>query len=76
MWEKELGHAIAVRVTQRLGENVYQMFSMTLPSIPKAVLEAILPQEHVVESTSTAISQLDAAHQRVGRSRAGLVFEH
>ena len=52
LWEKEFGIALGLRMVQRLGSLVYQMFAYHVTNMPKTTLVQLLPAACVTEETT------------------------
>jgi hypothetical protein len=61
LWQQELSASIASRMVPRLGDKVYQMMAFSIPNLPRAVLQELLPAESmpVAETAATATWSLD-----------------
>ena len=56
LWQQEFSASTASRMVPRLGDKVYQMMAFSIPNLPRAVLQELLPAESEVTSETAAVA--------------------
>ena len=60
LWKQELSASIASRMVPRWGDKVYQMMAYSIPNLPRALLQELLPAESkTAETEAVATWSLD-----------------